>query len=62
VNGPGRVPSNFESLRWRWEWGHAVHAALLFLAFLALLTSVLMDVPARTRAARAPRVAGERAA
>jgi hypothetical protein len=57
--GPDTVPPRFESLRARWEWGHTAHAALLFVSFLALVVSVLEDIPrravaeARRRAERA---------
>jgi hypothetical protein len=59
--GPGAVPPEFESLRARWEWGHAAHAALLFVAFLALAVSVLLEIPPRA-AVRARRSTAERAA
>lgn len=39
--GPDSVPPDFESLRARWEYGHALHAALLFAAFVSLVVSVL---------------------
>jgi hypothetical protein len=60
--GPDRVPLDFESLRARWEWGHVAHAALLFVAFLALVVSVLVDVSPRAAAARGRRAAAARAA
>jgi hypothetical protein len=53
--GPGTVPPDFAALRARWEWGHAAHAALLFLAFLALVVSVLVEVPRHAVAAEARR-------
>jgi hypothetical protein len=59
---PGTVPEGFEGLRLRWEWGHAVHAALLFLGFVAVVVAVLLDVPVRAVAAAADRVVEERAA
>lgn len=60
--GTTSVPPNFESLRARWEWGHAIHAGLLFLAFLSLVVSMLLDIPARASAVEADSVIGERAA
>jgi hypothetical protein len=39
--GPHSVPPDFESLRARWEYGHALHAALLFAAFVSVVVSVL---------------------
>ena len=59
--GPDTVPPNFESLRARWEWGHAIHAGLLFVAFVSLGVSVLWDVPARAVAEDADRAVDERA-
>jgi hypothetical protein len=52
---PGAVPPNFDALRARWEWGHAAHAALLFLSFVALVVSVLVEIPRHPVAARVPR-------
>jgi hypothetical protein len=52
---PGSVPADFVALRTRWEWGHAAHAALLFLAFVALVVSVLVEIPRRPAAAAARR-------
>jgi hypothetical protein len=49
---PGTVPPDFLALRARWEWGHAAHAALLFLAFVALVVSVLVEIPHRSLAAQ----------
>jgi hypothetical protein len=60
--GPGTVPSDFTALRTRWEWGHAAHAALLFLAFLALVVSVLVEIPRRATVAAETRRRNRRAA
>jgi hypothetical protein len=60
--GPHTVPPNFESLRIRWEWGHAAHAALLFVAFLATVVSVLVDIPPHAVTVEARRPAAGRAA
>jgi hypothetical protein len=49
------VPDNFESLRSRWEWGHAIHACGLFAGFVALVVSVLVEIPTCASAAVAPR-------
>lgn len=59
--GPGTVPPAFESPRARLKWGHAAHAALLFVAFLALVVFVLVEITSRA-VARAHRSAAERAA
>ena len=40
------VPENFESLRLRWEWGHAARAALVFVGFVSLVIAVLADMSA----------------
>ena len=60
--GPGTVPPDFAALRARWEWGHAAHASLLFVGFLALVVSVLVEIPRRPVAAAARHRAAERAA
>ena len=56
------MPPDFASLRARWEWGHAAHATLLFVSFLATVTSVLVDIPSRAVAAEARRSVASRAA
>ena len=35
------IPANWESLRWRWEYGHAVDAVIAFAGFCVLTISVL---------------------
>jgi Domain of unknown function (DUF1772) len=60
--GPTTVPPEFEALRRRWEWGHATHAALLFVAFVATVVSVLVELPTRALAADARRARAERVA
>jgi hypothetical protein len=42
---PGTLGAGFEAQRARWEYGHAAHAALLFAGFVALVASVLVEVP-----------------
>jgi hypothetical protein len=42
--------------------GARVHAGLLFVAFVSLVVSVLLDVPTRASAAETGSVVGERAA
>lgn len=51
--GPRTVPPDFASLRARWKWGHTAHAALLLVSFLALVVSVLVEIPRRAVAAEA---------
>ena len=41
---PAALPEGFESLRMRWEWGHAARAALLVPGFVALVVAVLADM------------------
>lgn len=53
VAGPRTVPPDFASLRARWKWGHTAHAALLLVSFLALVVSVLVEIPRRAVAAEA---------
>src|SRR5690606_5645101 len=44
------LPGNWQALRAQWEYGHAVGAGLDFLAFVALVLSVLVgERPARYR-------------
>jgi len=45
------VPDNFESLRVRWEWGHAARAALVLGGFISLVIAVLTDTSAAAAAA-----------
>jgi hypothetical protein len=47
VNGP--VPVDWTDYRARWEWGHAVLAALNLAGFAALIGSVLADTPRESR-------------
>lgn len=47
VNAP--VPADWTDYRARWEWGHAIIAAIELLGFAALIGSVLADTPSRTR-------------
>jgi hypothetical protein len=56
------VPDDFQSLRNRWEWGHAIHAGVLFLGFVALVVSVLAEVPRRAGMAAASRPSARRVA
>lgn len=35
------LPANWEALRTRWEYGHAVNAGVTLLAFVALVSSAL---------------------
>ena len=49
--GALNVPDNFESLRMRWEWGHAARAALILAGFVALVIAVLTDMSAAAVAA-----------
>lgn len=42
----GSVPDNVESLRMRWEWGHAARAALVLAGFVSLVIAVLVDMSA----------------
>jgi len=49
--GAANVPENFESLRLRWEWGHAARAALVLVAFVALVVAVLTDMATSAAAA-----------
>lgn len=46
LNGwtPATLPADWIRWRFRWELGHALHAACLVLAFSALVVSVLWDV------------------
>ena len=60
--GPRRVPAGFDALRTRWEWGHAVHALLLFAGFVALIVATLVEIPRRGDAVGGGRSATERAA
>jgi hypothetical protein len=60
--GPRTVPPDFDSLRARWEWGHVAHATLLFVGFLALVVSVVMDIPRRAVTVPARRPVAGRAA
>jgi len=48
---PSMVPPDFESLRMRWEWGHAARAALVFVGFVSLVIAVLADMAAAAAAA-----------
>jgi hypothetical protein len=41
------MSSDWTAVRARWEWGHVVHFLLQLTGFVALLLSVLADVPAR---------------
>jgi hypothetical protein len=43
---PGPLPADFAAVRWRWESGHMVVAALKALGLVALLTS-LAGLPPR---------------
>ena len=43
VNGP--VPADWTDYRVRWEWGHAIIAAVEFLGFGTLIGAVLADTP-----------------
>ena len=43
------VPADWTDYRARWEWGHAIIAAIELLGFAALIGSVLADTPSRTR-------------
>jgi hypothetical protein len=47
----GSVPENFESLRLRWEWGHAARAALVLAGYVCLVLAVLTDMSAAAAAA-----------
>lgn len=47
VNGP--VPPDWTDYRARWEWGHAIIAAVEFLGFAALIAAVLADTPRSSR-------------
>ena len=49
--GALNVPDNFESLRMRWEWGHAARAALILAGFVSLVIAVLADMSAAAAAA-----------
>ena len=60
--GPRRVPAGFDALRTRWEWGHAVHALLLFAGFVAVIVATLLEIPRRGDAVGGGRSATERAA
>jgi hypothetical protein len=40
-----RLPDNWNTLRLRWEYSHAVSAALTLLALISLIASVLAAVP-----------------
>jgi hypothetical protein len=40
---PGQVPADWMALRDRWEYGHAAHAAILFLGLVSLILSVLVQ-------------------
>jgi hypothetical protein len=46
VNGP--MPADWIDYRARWEWGHAIIAAVEFLGFAALIWSVLADTPRKS--------------
>jgi hypothetical protein len=46
---PATPPPDWQTLRARWEFGHAVHAGLLFAGFTALLVSILVDSPSTRR-------------
>jgi hypothetical protein len=46
VNGP--VPTDWTVYRSRWEWGHAIIAAVELAGFAALAGSVLADTPRST--------------
>ena len=49
--GAADVPENFDSLRMRWEWGHAVRAALICAGFVSLVVAVLTDMAVSAAAA-----------
>lgn len=49
--GAADVPANFDSLRMRWEWGHAVRAALIWAGFVSLVVAVLTDMAVAAAAA-----------
>jgi len=49
--GARAVPDNFESLRLRWEWGHAARAALVLVGFVSLVIAALADMSAAAAAA-----------
>ena len=37
------TPENFEVARRQWEYSHAVNAVITFIAFVAIISSVLVD-------------------
>jgi len=41
------MPSDWEDLRLRWEYGHAINAGLTFLALLALVLEAVLPEPAQ---------------
>lgn len=49
--GAAGVPENFDSLRIRWEWGHAARATLSLAGFVSLVIAVLTDMSAAAAAA-----------
>ena len=49
--GSADVPGNFESLRMRWEWGHAARAALVLAGFISVIIAVLTDMATTAAAA-----------
>jgi len=48
---PSMIPPDFEALRMRWEWGHAVRAALVLAGFASLVIAVLADMSSVAAAA-----------
>lgn len=49
---PDTLPPDFGGLRDRWEYSHAVRAALQVIALASLVLSVLLDVPRAASASR----------
>jgi len=47
VNGP--VPADWTDYRARWEWGHAIIAAVELIGFGTLIGAVLADTPRNSR-------------
>jgi hypothetical protein len=45
----GPVPADWESVRMRWETGHAINTIVQLIGFSFLLLSVLADTPPRQR-------------
>ena len=42
---PDALPADWTRVRYRWELGHAIHAALFGLGFSALVVALLVETP-----------------